>query len=230
MGLQRGRGCSRPRFTPAALPGMLPPGQRFPTLARQLRALSSTTLTFSKEVLVTRGLVPTVWVRQASTGTAGLCAWFISAGTNNVVGRCWGKARTVRFPTQSTNRTETWFAVIAYTEQLGENSAGRGTALLVCATEGCGPWGPIPPCALQVWGWACSGYGRWNRLHHGTWTRFPSLNRLFYTMYKEMQTVPPATSPVAPGTPAQLPTPSGEERGPGPHHDMPPAAGHPWRG
>lgn len=151
MGLQRGRGCSRPGFTPAAPPGMLPPGRRFPMPARWLRGLSSTTLTLSKEVLVTRGLVPTVWGWQASTGTAGLCAWFISARMNSAVGRCWGKARTVRFPTQSTNRTETWFAVVAYAEQLGENSAGRGTVLLVCVTEGCGPAGSHPsPCSAGL--------------------------------------------------------------------------------
>ena len=58
MGLQRGRGCSRARFTPEASLGMLPQGRCFPTPARHL---SSTTLTLSKEVLVTGGLVPTVW-------------------------------------------------------------------------------------------------------------------------------------------------------------------------
>lgn len=157
---------------------------------------------------------------------------------NSAVGRCWGKARTVRFPTQSTNRTETWFAVVAYTEQLGENSAGRGTVLLVCVTEGCGPGGPIPPRALQAWTWACSDHGRRNRLHRGMRTRLPSLNKLFYTMYKEMQTVRPATAPMAPGDPwdasspsgHEPPAPGGEERGPGPLRDMPPAAVCPRRG
>lgn len=38
---------------------------------------------------------------SGNTGTAGLGAWFISAKTSSVVGRCWGKARTVGFPTQA---------------------------------------------------------------------------------------------------------------------------------
>lgn len=119
---------------------------------------------------------------SASKGTAGFGAWFISASTSSVVGRCWGKARTVRFPIQA--QTEQRICCHCHLHRATwsklswkrPHSPGWFVALTAAGT------GTHPSHTPQA------GAGCENRPN-----AHPSLNKLSYIMYKEVQTVPPVS-------------------------------------
>lgn len=133
------------------------------------------------------------------------------------------KARTGRFPTQKAQTEQRAVLLpLLNTEQLREKcSWKRHRSPGLCHRR---LWSPVShpsPCSAGL------GTGT----SHPRQTHLPSSNKFFSTMYKEMQMVPPATTLMAPlGTPVKSPgmpappdavTPAW---GPGPHHDMPPAA------
>lgn len=191
MGLQRGRGCKQTRVHPSNSPQ----GRCHHRGEVAQSPEQPNPFTLPKEVLVTREVVPT------------------APG----VTRKHGHSRALRMVYLSQNEQRGGKMLGKSPNRRVSNSKHKPDRDLVCRRR-------LHRAARRKLSWKrhrspglchrrlrsagshpSPGHGRRNRLHCGAWTRIPSLNKLFYTMYKETQTVPLATTPMAPGNPCAAP-------------------------